>query len=118
MDSTTAKVHDSRVDLSIKGEVVNRDSDISVYLLEVMNSPWCAGQPMRLRVSLNTRPREALFNARRSRHKEQTIMEPTPRFSQSPEFGLIALSLSLATFAPAILLCTVAASHLAVRAHT
>ncbi len=52
IETTTAKVHDSRVDLSIEGEVVIRDGDISVCLPEVMTLPWCAGQLMRLWESL------------------------------------------------------------------
>lgn len=46
--TTTAKVHDSQVDLSVEGEAVIRTEAISVCLPEVMISPWCEEQLMSL----------------------------------------------------------------------
>ena len=49
IETTTAKVHDSRVDLSIKDEGIIRDRGYFGCHLEVITLPWYAGQLMRLR---------------------------------------------------------------------
>ncbi len=48
IETTTAKVHDSQVDLSVEGEVVLRDRAISACELKVMILPWRAEQLMSL----------------------------------------------------------------------
>lgn len=48
IETTTAKVHDRQVDLSIEDELSSEIEDTLGCLLKVTTLLWCAGRPMRL----------------------------------------------------------------------